>query len=46
MGGPVAIDPAEALEYAWLPVLGARKLAFASMDRAVRAASISLFPGV
>jgi ADP-ribose pyrophosphatase YjhB (NUDIX family) len=46
LGGPIAIDPLEALEYAWLPVGGVPKLAFTSMDQAVRAASISLFPGV
>jgi 8-oxo-dGTP diphosphatase len=46
LDGPVTVDPVEALGHAWLPLHDAPTLAFASMDQAVRAASISLFPGV
>jgi ADP-ribose pyrophosphatase YjhB (NUDIX family) len=46
LNGSVTIDHIEALEYAWLPLRDAPELAFGSMDRAVRAASFSCFPGV
>jgi ADP-ribose pyrophosphatase YjhB (NUDIX family) len=42
----ITLDPLESAEYCWLPLRDCPKLAFASMDQAVRAASISLFPGV
>ncbi|MGC9669263.1 NUDIX hydrolase [Planosporangium sp. 12N6] len=45
-GGPVTVDPREASEFAWLPLGEPPPLAFSSMDRAVRAASISGSPGV
>jgi ADP-ribose pyrophosphatase YjhB (NUDIX family) len=46
LGGTVTIDPLESLEYSWLPLINPPKLAFASMDQAIRAASISSSPGV
>jgi 8-oxo-dGTP diphosphatase len=46
LGETITLDPLESGEYAWLSLRDAPKLAFASMDQALRAASISLFPGV
>jgi ADP-ribose pyrophosphatase YjhB (NUDIX family) len=45
-GDTITLDPLESAEYCWLQLGDCPKLAFASMDQAVRAASISLFPGV
>jgi ADP-ribose pyrophosphatase YjhB (NUDIX family) len=45
-GEAITLDPVESSEYTWLPLRNPPELAFASMDQAVRAASISLFPGV
>jgi ADP-ribose pyrophosphatase YjhB (NUDIX family) len=42
----ITLDPLESIEYDWFPVRHPPKLAFVSMDEAVRAASISLFPRV
>jgi 8-oxo-dGTP diphosphatase len=36
VAGEIRIDPAESLEYAWLPLVGHPPLAFATMDRAIR----------
>ncbi|WP_275408548.1 NUDIX hydrolase [Planosporangium mesophilum] len=44
--GPIVINPVEALEFAWLPLRDPPALAFSSMDRAIRAAVCSRFPGV
>jgi 8-oxo-dGTP pyrophosphatase MutT (NUDIX family) len=46
LGETITLDPGESTEYTWLPLCDPPKLAFESMDQAVRAASVSLFPGV
>jgi ADP-ribose pyrophosphatase YjhB (NUDIX family) len=46
LDGPIMINPAEALECAWVPLRDPPPLAFSSMDRAVRAASFSRISGV
>ncbi|GAA1794282.1 NUDIX domain-containing protein [Planosporangium flavigriseum] len=42
----IRLNPLESSEYTWLPLCDPPRLAFESMDQAVRAASISLSPGV
>jgi len=46
LGGPIVIDPRESSDFRWLSIADPPKLAFSTMDAAVRAAAHRHLPGV